>query len=203
MQKENLTVEYCKKEIAPPYRNSFQPIHLVNCILAAVGAFLLGAFFAGLSGENGKMVVTIFSIVGCLPLLIYLYIQFTAPRDAKEREERVAKRELIFVEDVLEKAYQESPGGKHQTMVYILKFRDHGKYVIPGGQHYTWSELYSMSGYGIYNTAVSGDTFYLAVWKEDPRQTPILVYNAKFFELCEEGTKPRSGKSWRDSVNLE
>ena len=93
MQKEILTVEYCKKEIAPPYRNSFQPIHLVNCILAAVGAFLLGAFFAGLSGENGKMVVTIFSIVGCLPLLIYLYIQFTAPRDAKEREEAELERE--------------------------------------------------------------------------------------------------------------
>lgn len=203
MQKEILTVEYCKKEIAPPYQSSFRLMHLVNCILAIAGAVLLGAFFAGLSGENGKMVVTIFSIVGCLPLLIYLYIQFTAPRDAKQREERVAKRELIFVEDVLEKAYQDSYVGQYRSTAYILKFRDHGNYIIPGGQHYAWSELYSMSGYGIYNTSVSGDRFYLAVWKDDPRQTPILVYNAKFFEICEEGTQPRSSKSWKDSVSIE
>ena len=203
MQKEILTVEYCKKELAPPYQSYFKPMHIVNCLLVIVASLLLGAFFAGLSGESGKIVLAVFVGVGCLPLLIYLYILFTSPQDAKQRAERVAKRELIFVEDVLEKAYQESLGGKHQTMVYILKFRDHGKYIIPGGQHYAWSELYAMSGYGIYNTSVSGDTFYLAVWKDDSRQIPILVYNAKFFEICEEGTQPRSGKSWRDSVSLE
>ena len=62
---------------------------------------------------------------------------------------------------------------------YRLNFNSYGKYLVPKGKNYKWSNLYCMDDKGVYNYSVVGDEFYLAVI--DNKIT--LAYNKKHFEL--------------------
>lgn len=62
---------------------------------------------------------------------------------------------------------------------YRLNFNSYGKYLIPKGKNYKWSNLYCMDDKGVYNYSVIGDEFYLAVIDNKI----ALAYNKKLFEL--------------------
>ena len=62
---------------------------------------------------------------------------------------------------------------------YRLNFNSYGKYLVPKGKNYRWSNLYCMDDKGVYNYSVVGDEFYLAVIDNQI----LLAYNKKLFEL--------------------
>lgn len=65
---------------------------------------------------------------------------------------------------------------------YVLYFYNFGKYVIPYGKNYKWSQEYAMNAQGVYETALIGDEFYLVIINHNKI---ILAYNCKFFNLEE------------------
>ncbi|MBQ8381832.1 MAG: hypothetical protein IJX47_01360 [Clostridia bacterium] len=208
MQKEILTPSNCKKDLAPQNQNKFNPFFTTAFVMLFLLIGLLGLFLIGLDsegGDNSGIVLGVLLIAsGALPLIVYIIGTLTAPIRAKRRAEKIKSYENEFFEDTLDRAYEDMIHRyKRVDIFYVLSFKSFGRYRVPSQQHYAWSELYSMSPSGIYNTSIVGDTFYIAVRKDDPKKAPLWVYNAKLFELCPDGTTRKPRASWRDSVSLE
>ena len=69
---------------------------------------------------------------------------------------------------------------EHESSSYKLFFSSYAEYEIPGGMNYKWSKEFCMFNESIYNGAIKGDEFYLAVI--DNKEIPI-AYSKKHFEL--------------------
>ncbi|MBO5778306.1 MAG: hypothetical protein J6R82_01925 [Clostridia bacterium] len=144
------------------------------------------------------MVVLMFGAI----LFLFCYEQY--------RIHQIKNGELMIVEDLLTLSYEDvekrgGGGGRHaiHVRVFILEFQHMGRFRVPRRPHYEWSKIYSMSDEGVYNTSTLGDRFYVVYLKNARKQEPLMVYNTNLFELCEDGTAPRTGGSWKDSVSLE
>lgn len=206
MQKEILTPSNCKKDLAPQATEKFNPFLIAALSMLWLLCGVTGIFsFAMESGDGSGITMTVMLVVmGAVPLVLYITDVLTAPARAKKLAQKVALLEIEFIEDTLERAFEDVlHRSKRVEVFYVLSFQNFGRYRVPAQQHYAWSELYSMSPDGIYNTSIIGDTFYIAIRKGDPKKTPLWVYNAKLFELCPDGTERKPRASWRDSVSLE
>ncbi len=215
MPKEILTPSNCKKDLAPPVTKAIAPhmktiesSTMIACILGFIVAIVLGSvFIISLSSYDNLrwlgicMGVFIMSL-GIFGLLVNPVSKRIEANRAEKRAIEVKTYEIEFIEDTLEHAYIEFRSGRNAVNYCILCFKSFGDYRVPAQQHYAWSELYSMSPKGIYVTSIIGDTFYIAIRKDDPKKTPLWVYNTKLFELCPDGTT-RARTSWKDSVSLE
>ena len=209
MQKEILTPSNCKKDLSPQTEaglNPFLTIGLVMIFLmfGSIGLLVLNVENSGV----GLAAAVILIATGALPLAVYLIGALTAPIRARKLAKKVELCEIEFLEDTLVGAYENVKRHyrRYHTRIevfYVLSFRNCGRYRVPLVQHYAWSDLYSMSPGGIYNTSILGDTFYVAVRKDDPRKTPLWIYNTKLFELAEDGTVRKPRASWKDSVYSE
>ena len=207
MQKEILTPSNCKKDLAPQATEKFNPFLTAALAILFLLCSLFGFFCIGedTEGRNNPGIVIGVILIACgiIPMAIYGIEILTAPARAKKLAQKVAPLEIEFIEDTLERAYEDVIHRyKRVEVFYVLSFKSFGKYRVPAQQHYAWSELYSMSPDGIYNTSIIDDTFYIAVRKDDPKKI-LWVYNAKLFELCPDETERKPCASWRDSVNLE
>ncbi len=62
-----------------------------------------------------------------------------------------------------------------------LIFSGFGEYKVLDGQYYTFSDIYEMNDYGVFNRAAVGDTHYLVVCDKNI----ALAYNTKMFDYKE------------------
>lgn len=68
---------------------------------------------------------------------------------------------------------------------YRLIFSGFGEYKVLDGQYYTYSDIYEMNDYGVFNRAAVGDTHYLVVCGKNI----ALAYNTKMFDYKENNLK--------------
>lgn len=177
-------------------------------IPSAVISGLLALIFWILSSHVVDDLRVAFHIISwcicALPSVLLFIIFFKTLVTTLRLYRKIQTADIEIVEDTLQNAYEESKmQGRRHWLFFVLEFRDHGKYRLPDYQHYTWSELYTMSKQGVYNTSIPGDTFYIVRLVGDRSCKPLEVYNAKLFELCEDGTARKPRASWRDSVSAE
>jgi len=64
---------------------------------------------------------------------------------------------------------------------YRLVFSGFGEYKVLNGQYYTFSDVYEMNDYGVFNRAATGDSHYLVVCGKNI----ALAYNTKMFDYKE------------------
>ena len=171
-----------------------------SAVFAMIIWFPLGA----ISGKIPPWVYVLPTVLCLFPPTVLLSVIFHSRSKAKRLYRKIQQNGIEIVEDTLKSAYENGRyRGRRYELFYVLSFQNNGSYEIPEGQHYFWSELYSMSHRGVYNTSVVGDIFYIVRIKDDPLHEILEVYNTKLFELCPDGTEKKSRSSWRNSVRLE
>lgn len=208
--KEILTVAECRdrlleaNKITSSVVGAFIIVWILGSVITCGPLSLIVLFFLS---NTEKMFFAMYIMIGgicALPAILLFIFLIKDILKSHKLYKRILHADIEIVEDTLLRAYQDCrTHGKGSKLYYVLDFQNHGKYKLPEHQHYTWSELYTMSYRGIYNTAISGDTFYIVRLKDKRTRKPIEVYNAKHFELCPDGTERKPLSSWRDSVSLE
>lgn len=211
MKKEILTVADCKARVLEA--NDVTSVRFRKVIFHFVGLSVVcsGGITAVLclplgliEGAMPIWVSCLIALVCVIPAAVLLSVLFVNLSKHQKRFQKIQQYGVEMVEDTFNDIHiVERYKGKQYTQVYVLTFRDSGRYEVPDREHYRWSKLYAMSPYGIYNTSHVGDTFYLLRLKDTPKYEILDVYNANLFELCPDGTEARTSGSWHDSVNLE
>lgn len=99
---------------------------------------------------------------------------------------KVCKNRLYVVTSSLTASYKKqgwSSSGLSGSFLfrkpYRLRFSNYGEYSIPAGKNYRWSEKHCMDDASVYNYAIPGDEFYLAVVDNNI----VYAYSRKLFEL--------------------
>ncbi|MBQ7353952.1 MAG: hypothetical protein IJW62_00365 [Clostridia bacterium] len=201
MQKEILTPSRCKEDVLQMISHKQRR----NLFLGVLVTILFAAIAAGILLQSGSRMALIVGIVVLIfALLIAVKVAIPTIRNAGLRR-RIRRGDWEIREDLLTVRLAEWTKGARGVpgmYVYSLRFEHSGEYRIPPHPHYEWSEVRKMLPREVHDTATDGDQFYLICLKDAPQKTPLMVYNQKFFILCEEGTT-RAHTSWRDSVNLE
>lgn len=173
MQKEVLTLADCRERLLEANRVTSSVVWgyiLVWLFLSAItSGFFTLIFGIVLSLISGKIPVFLYVItvaICAFPAVTLGVVLLRSFHKQKKLYQNIVRRDIEIVEDTLLRAYEDGEmrgGGKnrHYELFYILDFRNHGKYRVPEHQHYSWSELYSMSHRGIYNTSIAGTPFTL------------------------------------------
>lgn len=177
-RKEILTRDIIKKEIKSLYYSSirFTVIILGICIVCMIGFwFILADIHKDLKYIEGifllvtLLICTVVTIcTGLLSNVKYLC--------------KVSRDEFEIVTDVVDYGIP----SKHRTKLesdrapYRLFFSSYAEYNIPGGMNYKGSKEFCVRDEAIYNGAMKGDEFYLAII--DNKEIPI-AYSKKLFEL--------------------
>ena len=211
MQKEILTAADCKARLleendVSDQRSCRAVLYwlLFTLTVSAVFAMIIWLPLGVISGKIPPWVYVLPTVLSLFPPTVLLSVFFFGRSKANRLYRLIQQNGIEIVEDTLKSAYEDGRyRGRHYDLFYVLNFQHNGSYEIPERQHYSWSELYSMSHRGIYNTSIAGDTFYIVRVKDDPLHKILEVYNTKLFELCPDGTEKKSHSSWRDSVNVE
>lgn len=216
MRKESLTLADCRERVLE--ENDITTARFRKTIFYWVGLSVVGS--GGMAAILGfplfliedTMPIWVYwlvALVCMVPATVLLSVLFFNLAKNRKRYQKILQCGVEIVEDTLNGIHiEERYKGRQYIQVYVLTFQSNGRYKVPDKDHYQWSKLYSMSPYGIYNTSLVGDTFYIlrlkdASQKDAPQYEILEVYNTKLFELCEDGTAPRTGSSWRDSVSVE
>ena len=203
MKKEVLTLSRCREELVELQRIDRKIfVILLLCLMPMI--FMMVCIYAiGYDPNVGIDPMDIFRVAFPVAVLLFA-IAYTFFYE-KYRIRKVKRSELVIYEDTLVLAFDDMVrrSRRYSGVVYKLKFQYFGFFRIPERQNYAWSELYSMSDKGVYNTSILGDRFYIVCFQNDRKKRPLQVYNTKLFELCPDGTPSRSGKSWKDSVSVE
>ena len=203
MKREVLTLSQCREELVSLQRIDRRIFVILLICLMPMIFMMVGIYAVSYDPNIGIDVADIISIASPVVILLFLMV-FTFFYE-KHRIRKMQRAELVILEDTLVLAYDDivRRSRRYSGVVYKLQFQNLGIFRIPERQNYAWSQLYSMSDKGVYNTSIIGDRFYIVCLKNARRKKPLVVYNTKLFELCAEGTQPRTSKSWRDSVSVE
>ena len=173
-KKEILTREIIKKEIKHLY---FANIRFTLIILSVFIICMLGLWNIH---KDLKYIKAIFLSV--TSVICILSIVCTDFYKSVKYLYKVSRDEFKIVTDIV--AY--GIPSKHRTKFeserapYKLFFSFYAEYNIPGGMNYKWSKNFCVRDEAIYNAAMKGDEFYLAVI--DNKEIPI-AYSKKHFEL--------------------
>ena len=211
MQKEILTAADCKARLleendVSDQRSCRTVLYwlLFTLTVSAVFAMIIWLPLGGISGKIPPWVYVLPTVLSLFPPTVLLSVFFFGRSKANRLYRLIQQNGIEIVEDTLKRAYEDGRArGRSYQLFYVLEFQKHGKVEVSERQYYAWSELYSMSHRGIYNTSVAGDTFYIVRLKGDADQRVMEFYNTKLFELCPDGTEKKSCSSWRDSINVE
>lgn len=177
-KKEILTREIIKKEIKHLY---FANIRFTLIILSIFIICMFGLrFTTEYMYKDIKHIEAIFLSV--TSVICILSIVCTDFYKSVKYLYKVSRDEFKIVTDIV--AY--GIPSKHRTKFeserapYKLFFSLYAEYNIPGGMNYKWSKNFCVRDEAIYNAAMKGDKFYLAVI--DNKEIPI-AYSKKHFEL--------------------
>ena len=211
MQKEILTAADCKARLLKENNVSDQRSCravlywlLFTLTVSAIFAMIIWLPLVAISGKIPSWVYVLPTVLSLFPPTVLLSVFFFGRSKANRLYRLIQQNGIEILEDTLKSAYEDGRSrGRHYDLFYVLTFQNSGSYEVPERQHYEWSELYSMSHRGVYNTSIAGDTFYIVRLKDDPKRRILEVYNTKLFELCPDGTEKKSRSSWRDSINVE
>lgn len=207
MKREALTLSRCREDMIKHQRVDRRVI-LILVVAILPLTLLLGLLCALEYAANGTMDWPMFATIIAVLVMVGGAILWLLGNE-RYKIRLIRHGELVIAEDLLTLAHEtverrgSGRGNAIHVRVFHLQFQQCGSYRIPRKPHYEWSHIYSMTDEGVYHTSESGDRFYVVYLKNARKPMPLAVYNQKLFELCEEGTPPRTGNSWRDSVNLE
>lgn len=203
MKKEILTRENCKIDLLETTKGRTGPwIYLTAALgfLFVMGEILVWLIMdsaANLPGWCFPAVTVLFAILPGLTAFGLIH----RVRKNKEQRRMIENGHFRIVQDVLTRSAQDVDGVRFDRDSYrhrrfggdsgrnrlcLLEFGTCGKFYILHYNYYKWSKRYFMSAEGIFNTSLVGDSFYLVFFDGDKKNEPVMVYNAKYFELQEE-----------------
>lgn len=202
-KREILTKEKCKIDLLESTKGKIGHWVIMITLAATIFAYLdfIVWYYGGRADKLPGWVcpaVTVLLSIGPIVMVIALIRQIR--KNGKQRR-MIRNGEFRIVEDRLEKSAQDvtcmkpDRGGKgtrfngyrrDNGLRDLLVFADYGDFFILHYDYYKWSKLYSMSPTGVFNTSLVGDSFYLVIYDGDRTNEPVMVYNAKMFDLQEE-----------------
>lgn len=205
MRKEVLTPDRCRKDVLA--LQHFDRRIIWYLLVADLPMTLMIGFLVAIGySMQSKIAWEVPVALGAIVVLVAGTILFLFCHE-RYRIRKIKTGELLIVEDLLVLSYEDVERRARReysksVRFFVLEFQHMGPYRVPQ-QSYEWSKLYPMSDEGVFNTSALGDRFYVVYLKNARKPQPLAVYNTKLFELCPDGTEPRTGSSWRDSVNVE
>ena len=203
MKKEVLTPDRCREDVLRML-GYIQRLHLLlTILLTTIAAGLVLGVMMMEGTLRAKLIIC--GLMGAVLLPGALISLSPAVRNIR-LQSRVRQNGCDIFEDVLTVALTERRRGNrgYNTIDHFtLRFAHCGEYHIPPHPHYRWSERFEMLTREVHDTAESGDGFYVVCLKDQGPEEPLMVYNQKFFVLCEDGTTRAPQTSWRDSVSVE
>lgn len=172
VKKETLTDDFIKQDVLYQFKNDN---HIaVNIILCAVSILFI-FFFSLLSPYFWiALVIPVFFL-----LLSYIKRHLKTEK-IKNGEYSVITDKLLYEK---QGELRTEPSFYKGKWISYLQFENCGRWELEG-MYYTWSNTYKMSGSGICNTSLQGDTFYLVIDKQNNKI--ILGYNTRFFDYKKE-----------------
>ncbi len=181
MEKEILTKERISDEIKNVYRWKQTIVATILFVVIAALFMLIGTLLYKAFRFDQLLYVLFLALVGgsLVTIIVSLVVStYRRRRSADKNRYQVILDQLVHTEDDRDRLLD----GNQIGLYRYLEFALFGKYEIPKRTHYAWSKLYAMSDEGLYNTAISGDTFYIVT--VDGKH-PLVVYNTKLFEYKE------------------
>lgn len=204
MQKEILTPSCCEEDLFRMLEHKRRMNLLRSLLWAVLTAGCIGAIYSFRQQLVDPLPLILGGTLCLVSALLAVVIAIPAVRNLRLRRQ-IYKNGYEIREDLLTVILAEWVKGSRRVpgmYVYCLRFENSEEYRIPPYRHYEWSETRVMLPREVHDTAAAGDRYYVVYMKNDPRKSPLMVYNQKFFILCEEGTT-RAHTSWKDSVSLE
>lgn len=174
MKKEILTIEKIKHDLYFNLKSKMQD----RISRYAVMTFLLALLGLTLYYQTESIVIVF--ILSIFPIAFAIILIFLFGRT----KHRIDKNSFLIVHDKVSYTGRDTRYSKYPPQdlsPYYLYFPCYGKYTVPYF-NYTWSDLYSMSYEGVYNTSIAEDEFYLIVFRTKKEKIEV-VYNQKMFEL--------------------
>lgn len=201
-QKERLTEDNIKLDLLDQLRPFPLAVEilLVVMLLALFGLGIFHSFTVPLSKPIYYFrisAIVFFSVA----FLVYIPISVYLRSRLRKKRRMVQNGDFDIVLDRLTVAgeVERFKGGVHEKFNFFdffifdrhkyqiwFQFARYGDYYLPLTKMYRWSERYCMSSGGVTNTSLIGDSFYLVVYKNDPKHTPLMIYSTKLFELNDE-----------------
>lgn len=190
--KETLTVDNIKRDLLAKLKFEQAGKRSPASALIVWAAFILFmGLLLGLACLLGPiklgiviLLATAVGFAGCLigALLVIRKVN----KEMSLKRTWVENGEFRIVGDKIERARMDDNFRNEKSLSEgndLLVFTRYGKYYIPLITHYEWSKDYYLSPSGMFNTSIVGDTFYLVLFTQDPKQKIAMVYNTKFFKL--------------------
>ena len=149
---------------------------LTVLILAPIGYFIMVNFSLSFVDRKDyfRPIFSSIYFLACLLLILYDVLVIINGFCS------VSKAQFRVVEDqVINKTPKRLSSRLRSAKPYTLVFSQNGKYGIPYGNNYRWSDLHMLNDEEIYTGTEPNDCFYLACIKKQN----ILVYSKKRFDL--------------------
>lgn len=197
IKKEPLTVDKIKLDLSDRLR--YLPVIVdILLILMMIGLFA-ATVYKTFTDEMTKLkfylCIGLIAVIGVLFAVCIVYLICLRCTVAKQRS-MAKKGEFVIVQERLTVAGNAArfKGRVREKFDFfdwhkrevLFRFSGYGDYYLPNMKQYKWSERYAMSVEGMLNTSIIGDTFYLVIFKNDKKKTPVMIYNTKFFEYKED-----------------
>ena len=214
MEKERLALEICREELLKLHRVSPALWVIFGLLFAGSTAVFVG-MIAWIVSENEVLAFVHWFAIGLLivcwfPSLALIGLLVVEALKQRNYRKLILAGELEIVEDTLKRAYEDHEirgYGRNRRVkwCWVFVFESYGTYRMSDRWNYRWSDRYAMGSHKVWETAREGDRFYILRMRDDLTRLPLQVYNQKYFWYSADGsmTPPRTGSSWRDSVNLE
>lgn len=186
MQKEILTREKIEKEIRSKGIEEIKVWGFADAFMVLIFVIILNMFRALF--ERGDNIIFAVFLTVIYVVLVCICIYNTVQIFKKLKPEAIK----ITIDKLVDIREQEDPGMAFGFLFgfrlrhilyrpYCLYFAAYGRYVIPQGKNYKWSEMFCMDNRGVYNYSKIREDFYLAV----KGKKIILAYNTRLFEMKE------------------
>lgn len=185
-KQELLTNDNIKKDVRSLLLRDIRRAIITPVLLCVV---LLPAVLVwrGLSGDSGGITrvidIIMWVLIGIVAMAILgsLIILITGMRGLV----LVNQNQWTIVTDELVEKTPGRRGGRYTIYKpHILRFATYGKYHIPEGRHYKWSQFYDMFARDVFHSSHIGETFML-VHLAGRQKTIVVAYNTRLFELAE------------------
>ena len=196
MQKEILTIERCRQDLA-----ELVEIHYLKLLLPPIGfgvaaaALLIGYI---LTADAALLVFTLLFAIcfgmllaSALSGIIRLRRLQRSPFDlvidrlestVEGREQCNYDRLSVQEREEVLRCYGSIRGRFTDLPVWTLTFQGVGTYRIPVRPHYRWSHHCRMSSLEVFESATPGDSFYVVLLQDRGEKRPMMIYHTDYFE---------------------
>ena len=175
MEKEILTLQKIKSDFKSIFSQQVKKAVIsFTFILLIIIIVLLPVFFAPLDNK-------LFIIIAASPVALALYATFSVFFSHYKSLNVVISEKFKIVTDRLTESHQEIPWVRYRLgKPNILTFNKYGKFIMPEGVNYCFSERFCMRDTELFRCSKVDDIFYLVI---DSKKNILQIYNTKFFEL--------------------